>query len=725
MRVQSFFLSALLALLFYGTVTRAQSDKDEQRQYFIDYNYAMALAIKAEKILKLGDFKAADSVIRISIKRYPTKEAIEYARCLGELSDVLGANLIMDLVIDRVRSSEKGYEKDLMGAVMYQIDTDLKKFKYIPYNRDRALLNFIYEAYKVNVMFGQRKWMIHSLQQMKEPVLKSHGNPKYVDYELETQRQDLIHLEKLLGNYDKAYEMASVRPLGLTYSEEDRKAEMRDVLLTKYYNLESSEGLKAALELLPESQNYESYFEIYAMLGDNQRALLYYVKLSPAQKSSPTVPYYLALMDINSEHYSDAIEKIRAIQRANKLLTIDQYYLTVSQRYLNTALGDAYSGLNQFEKAKESYELALMYNPEHKPAARGLERLSVHFKGELAADRLPPEIRLEEPIVSQGAKITVSGSGVWLKGKAVDAYGLKEVSVNGIKIYSQQSGEFWAEVPLSSTDKEIKIVATDLAGNRSSISYPILRSTGDLSPAIVPVESRQGQNYCLLIAAQNYSDKSIPSLDHPVADAIRLKMILRAFYGFAAGQVISLFNPGKDELRGKLMELRNEIRPEDNLVIFYAGHGIWAEQEKKGYWLMTDAVFQDRKTWIDNKEILELISRLPSKHTLLITDACFSGSVFKSRGIPKQMPGTIKELDGKISRVAITSGNDSEVPDESVFMKYLIKALRENKEPYLTAQKMFINQIMEAVMSETNTEPRYGTLEMAGHVGGDFIFYRK
>jgi hypothetical protein len=89
------------------------------------------------------------------------------------------------------------------------------------------------------------------------------------------------------------------------------------------------------------------------------------------------------------------------------------------------------------------------------------------------------------------------------------------------------------------------------------------------------------------------------------------------------------------------------------------------------------------------------------------------------------MPQAIGQLDEKISRVAITSGNDTEVPDRSVFMKYLVKALGENKEKYLSAQKMFVNHIIEAVMTESKTEPRYGTLEQAGHVGGDFIFMRK
>lgn len=126
-----------------------------------------------------------------------------------------------------------------------------------------------------------------------------------------------------------------------------------------------------------------------------------------------------------------------------------------------------------------------------------------------------------------------------------------------------------------------------------------------------------------------------------------------------------------------------------------------------------------------NKWCINLIAKLPSRNTLLFTEACFSGSVFKSRSVEADAPTAIKEMSNKISRVAITSGNDSEVPDESVFMKYLIKALTENKEKYLTTQKMFINQIIEAIMTESKTEPHYGTLELAGHIGGDYIFLKK
>src|SRR5690606_22435452 len=151
--------------------------------------------------------------------------------------------------------------------------------------------------------------------------------------------------------------------------------------------------------------------------------------------------------------------------------------------------------------------------------------------------------------------------------------------------------------------------------------------------------------------------------------------------------IISLFNPTSNDVRRQLLELSNIVQPEDNLLIFYAGHGIWSEKNKKGYWLMIDSKRNDPNTWLQNKEVLDLIAKLPARHTLLITDACFSGGVFKTRSLSQEVPLAIKTLDEKISRVAITSGNDTEVPDESIFMKYLIKALGDNKEQYLTAQK--------------------------------------
>jgi hypothetical protein len=388
-------------------------------------------------------------------------------------------------------------------------------------------------------------------------------------------------------------------------------------------------------------------------------------------------------------------------------------------------MGDAYTGLKQFDTAKDYYNLSLLFYPDYEPTKTALAQLKSLMVTTTATDKTPPVITVTEPSVKRGLEIVTAGTDILVRGTAQDPSGLKAVTINGQLVFSQADGNFWGNIVLKEGINKIIVKATDGAGNSAEQSFNIEKKANVAASDIVPVTTKEGKNYCLLIGAQNYEDINIPSLENPIQDAVRLKLILKKDYDFEDGTIFTLFNPGANDVKRKLLELITIIQPEDNLLIFYAGHGIWVEKEKKGYWLLVDAKRNDSTTWLQNKDVLNLIAKLPSRHTLLITDACFSGGVFKSRSISKDAPAALKTINEKISRVAITSGNDTEVPDESVFMKYLVKALTENKEKYLTAQKMFITQIMEAVMTETKTEPRYGTLELAGHIGGDYIFSKK
>ncbi len=389
----------------------------------------------------------------------------------------------------------------------------------------------------------------------------------------------------------------------------------------------------------------------------------------------------------------------------------------------------AYEGLNEYAKAKSDYQAALVYNPDYELALIGLNRLEGKVVSERRSDKLPPEIIITEPAsLTRGLKITGNGTDMMIKGIAKDSFGLKSVTINGINVFTKEEGDFWGNVSLKPGLNTVLIEAFDMAGNKASKTIEIEQPAAPVAikeDEIIAVSEKEGKNYALFVASQNYDDPSIPSLENPITDAVKLKLVLKKQYGFKEDQIFLLNNPEVSNFKKQFQQLAEMLQPEDNLIIFYAGHGIWVEKEKKGYWLLTDAKRNDSETWVSNKEVLDMIAKLPTRHTLLITDACFSGGVFKTRSIGKDAPAAMVSMNEKISRVAITSGNDTEVPDESVFMKYLVKALSENKDKYFTAQKMFINHIIEAVMTETKTEPRYGTLELAGHVGGDFIFIKK
>lgn len=126
-------------------------------------------------------------------------------------------------------------------------------------------------------------------------------------------------------------------------------------------------------------------------------------------------------------------------------------------------------------------------------------------------------------------------------------------------------------------------------------------------------------------------------------------MILKNGYNFSEENIFTLFNPQRTDFKKKFSELRDIIQPEDNLILFYAGHGVWVEKEKKGYWLLTDAQRNDVNTWLPNKEVLSMIADIPARHTLLITDACFSGSVFKTRGLGEDAPAPLKNSTKKLA----------------------------------------------------------------------------
>ncbi len=69
----------------------------------------------------------------------------------------------------------------------------------------------------------------------------------------------------------------------------------------------------------------------------------------------------------------------------------------------------------------------------------------------------------------------------------------------------------------------------------------------------------------------------------------------------------------------------------------------------------------------------------------------------------------------------MTSGTLKEVPDQSVFLKYLLKRLEENDESYLPSEQLFYS-LKQAVLNNSNNIPQFGEVKDAGDEGGDFIF---
>jgi tetratricopeptide (TPR) repeat protein len=711
-------------------VTNKEMEKGMGLQEAIEipnsYKEASLLIDSALEKLKNGEVNEADQLIRQSIAIYPTVRVFEYIKQICLMPDINKANVIMNELYVQVESLS-GTTILLLDEIAITTEDGVKVKKVRPIDKERGLFIYAYNISAINKEFGDINRYTTSLK----TIVNIHFMPNNATI-MDTQLFQQKLVEIILATIEKDYGRA------LKIIDECKSSILSDLQKKTniiYIYIESGEYQKALdnIKSLPPEYAFvgDKYsFMANALMGNNDQALLDYKKYTSLEYTLITndLYYYLAVIDNNKKEFDKALINLdNALHKKMggifEGLGLEGQFIEKHKVY--KAMGDAHTGLKQFDKAKDYYSLSLLFYPDYEPAKSAIVLLKSLMVKTTATDKTPPVISVTEPSVKRGLEIVTVGTDILVRGTAQDPSGLKALTINGQLVFSQADGNFWGNIVLKEGINKIIVKATDGAGNSVENSFQIERKTNSVASDIVPVTTKEGKNYCLLIGAQNYEDINIPSLENPIQDAVRLKLILKKDYDFEEGTIFTLFNPGANDVKRKLLELINVIQPEDNLLIFYAGHGIWVEKEKKGYWLLVDAKRNDSTTWLQNKDVLNLIAKLPSRHTLLITDACFSGGVFKTRSVGKDAPTALKTINEKISRVAITSGNDTEVPDESVFMKYLVKALSENKEKYLTAQKMFITQIMEAVMTETKTEPRYGTLELAGHIGGDYIFAKK
>ncbi|NPA67206.1 MAG: caspase family protein [Chlorobi bacterium] len=367
------------------------------------------------------------------------------------------------------------------------------------------------------------------------------------------------------------------------------------------------------------------------------------------------------------------------------------------------------------EEAKKGNWKEVLYSKEKHPA------ISYNIDGKLIKDIYAPEVRLTSPAVAKNSdeKIPVVDTKIAdIRISAYDKSGVKEILINNRKAKLNYTGEYTSEVTLYTGLNIIRVKASDNFGNVKETEFKIICSYQ------YDINLRGGKFYALIVGINDYKDINIPDLDKPVSDAEALKNILVNLYTFDEENVFFLKNVTRSKFIKKLDELAGNLTDNDNLLIFYAGHGYWDDFREIGYWMPSDAVVGDNSTWIRNSTIKEYIGSIKTKQTLLITDACFGGSIFKTRGLNTERVVAYQKIYDLPGRKGMTSGTLKEVPDVSIFLHTLLKRLKSNEDKYLTSSSLF-NSLRDAVLNNSPNVPQFGTIQGVGDEGGEFIFIKR
>ncbi len=301
-----------------------------------------------------------------------------------------------------------------------------------------------------------------------------------------------------------------------------------------------------------------------------------------------------------------------------------------------------------------------------------------------------------------------------------EARGFKPVSSGFDKVIER-------DITLNPGDNVIKIVATSMDDITTTDSR-ILKMAG-----ATPLASNR-TDYALLFGTDEYDEWN--NLFNPVKDAQTIAKELETNYGFKVDLVL---NATTSEIMSKLREYaKKSYQANDQLFIFFAGHGQFDDVFTEGYLVGKDSKINDpgKTSYISHSTLRTVINNIPSQHIFLTLDACFGGTFDPlvassgSRGMDDMYSDITKSefVERRLrwkTRRYVTSGGKQYVADgkpggHSPFARKFLMALRD----YGGQDKILTLQELQGYLLNLRMEPHAGEFG-DNEPGSDFVFVAK
>lgn len=280
---------------------------------------------------------------------------------------------------------------------------------------------------------------------------------------------------------------------------------------------------------------------------------------------------------------------------------------------------------------------------------------------------------------------------------------------------------------LQEGSNEIRIVVENDAGG-SAVDSRIINFEG------VEIARDERRDYAVLFATDEY--ETWGDLTNPVNDAKTIAQELEEAYGF---QVEVVINNTIDDILIKLREYATKSYMEDDqLFIFFAGHGQFDDVYKTGYIVGTNSKKVDpaKTSYLSHSVLRDVVDNIPCNHIFLTMDVCFGGTFDRTiaRSGSRGEEGLYQEITQaefikrKLrfkTRKYLTSGGKEYVPDgrpgqHSPFARKFIEALRS----YGGSDMILTLAEITNFVSRINPEPRFDEFG-ANEPGSDFVFVAK
>jgi hypothetical protein len=260
-----------------------------------------------------------------------------------------------------------------------------------------------------------------------------------------------------------------------------------------------------------------------------------------------------------------------------------------------------------------------------------------------------------------------------------------------------QSHPFNAQVELRAGENVIVVTAIDTSGNAAQAARTVFREGAQPAPGATTTLGA-GERWAVVIGIDQYRDPSIAALRYASADAEAVFQFLTTRGGVKPANARLLLNRDASQrnIRQVLGDfLRQKALRDDDVIIYYAGHGTTEpDQSAEGgvakYLVPWDAdPLSLFSTAIPMEEIDRVFGRISARKILMIQDTCFSGGAggrtFLAKGLTVRSTTLtdrfLQDLSQKEGRMILTASDVNQVSQEDpvlghgIFTHYLLEAL--------------------------------------------------
>ena len=283
----------------------------------------------------------------------------------------------------------------------------------------------------------------------------------------------------------------------------------------------------------------------------------------------------------------------------------------------------------------------------------------------------------------------------------------------------------------------VTLVAVFFLSSFLVFCLPVFSQATGFKAVRIEIKDRAGkkvgfyeESHALLVGVSNYTAgwSKLASVLHEIH---QMEVALKQ-NGF---NVVKVLDPTSDQLWAAFENFIDRYGFEENnrLFFFFSGHGHTRKQGKKGYLVPADAPDPN----VDDKgfarkalelgQVLTWARRIEARHALFVFDSCFSGTIFKTKAIPRHPPH-ISDMIARPVRQFISSGSaGEEVPAKSVFVPSFIRALTGegdlNGDSYVTGTELGMYLHSKVLSYQTGQTPQYGKIKDPDFDEGDFVFF--